>query len=71
MGCTFADSAGQDIVFGTWRRDREFPRTGVATLAGSAFGAAICAISSKVYARAELARIVDRRKPSSPPPCRS
>jgi sterol desaturase/sphingolipid hydroxylase (fatty acid hydroxylase superfamily) len=66
MGCNFAVILPVwDIIFGTWRRDRGFPRTGVAELAGPAIGYGYLRHQLEGVRRlgAALARIADRRRP--------
>ncbi|MND05138.1 hypothetical protein D3C83_257470 [compost metagenome] len=54
-----------DILFGTWRHDHEFPRTGVAELAGAKVGCGYLRHQLEGLRRlgAELARMADRRRP--------
>jgi sterol desaturase/sphingolipid hydroxylase (fatty acid hydroxylase superfamily) len=66
MGCNFAVILPVwDIIFGTWRRDRGFPRTGVAELAGPAirYGYLRHQLEGVRRLGAALARIADRRRP--------
>jgi sterol desaturase/sphingolipid hydroxylase (fatty acid hydroxylase superfamily) len=66
MGCNFAVILPVwDIVFGTWRRDRVFPRTGVAELAGPPIRCGYLRHQLEGLRRlgAELARFADRRRP--------
>jgi hypothetical protein len=66
MGCNFAVIFPVwDILFGTWQRDREFPRTGVAELAGSSVRCGYLRHQFEGLRRlgAALARIADRRRP--------
>jgi sterol desaturase/sphingolipid hydroxylase (fatty acid hydroxylase superfamily) len=65
-GCNFAVILPiWDVLFGTWRRDREYPRTGVAALAGASIRCGYLAHQLEGFRRlaAELARAVDRRRP--------
>jgi sterol desaturase/sphingolipid hydroxylase (fatty acid hydroxylase superfamily) len=66
MGCNFAVILPVwDIIFGTWRRDRGFPRTGVAELAGPAirYGYLRHQLEGLRRLGAALARIANRRRP--------
>jgi sterol desaturase/sphingolipid hydroxylase (fatty acid hydroxylase superfamily) len=66
MGCNFAVIFPVwDILFGTWRRDREFSRTGVAELAGAQVRCGYLRHQLEGLRRlgAELARMRDRRRP--------
>ena len=65
-GCNFAVILPiWDILFGTWRRDRDFPRTGVAALAGAAVRCGYLRHQLEGFRRlgAELVRVADRRRP--------
>jgi sterol desaturase/sphingolipid hydroxylase (fatty acid hydroxylase superfamily) len=65
-GCNFAVILPLwDVLFGTWRRDRTFPPTGVANLAGGAVRCGYLRHQLEGMRRlgAELARLADRRRP--------
>ena len=66
MGCNFAVILPVwDTLFGTWRRDRDFPRTGVASLAGGAVRCGYLRHQLEGFRRlgAEVVRLADRRRP--------
>jgi sterol desaturase/sphingolipid hydroxylase (fatty acid hydroxylase superfamily) len=66
MGCNFAIILPiWDVIFGTWRRDAEFPRTGVATLAGAEIRRGYLRHQLEGFRRlgAALVHLVDRRRP--------
>jgi hypothetical protein len=53
-----------DVIFGTWRRDPAFPRTGVSSLTGAAIRCGYLQHQWEGFRRlfAALARLVDRRR---------
>lgn len=66
MGCNFAIILPiWDVIFGTWRRDAEFPRTGVAMLAGPEIRCGYLRHQLEGFRRlgAALGHFVDRRRP--------
>jgi sterol desaturase/sphingolipid hydroxylase (fatty acid hydroxylase superfamily) len=66
MGCNFAIVFPiWDIIFGTWRRDAEFPRTGVARLAGPEVRCGYLRHQLEGFRRlgAALGHMADRRRP--------
>ncbi len=66
MGCNFAVILPiWDVIFGTWRRDAAFPRTGVAMLAGPEVRCGYLRHQLEGFRRlgAALAHLADRRRP--------
>ena len=66
MGCNFAVIFPiWDVIFGTWRRDQVFAETGVAELAGAQVSCGFLRHQLEGFRRfgAELAHLVDRRRP--------
>lgn len=66
MGCNFAVILPiWDVIFGTWRREAEYPRTGVATLAGPEIRCGYLRHQLEGFRRlgAALAHLADRRRP--------
>jgi sterol desaturase/sphingolipid hydroxylase (fatty acid hydroxylase superfamily) len=66
MGCNFAVILPVwDVIFGTWRRDRVFPPTGVATLTGPAVRCGYLRHQLEGLRRlgAALRHLADRRRP--------
>jgi sterol desaturase/sphingolipid hydroxylase (fatty acid hydroxylase superfamily) len=65
-GCNFAVIFPiWDVIFGTWRRDAIFPRTGVATLTGEAVRCGYLRHQWEGFRRlfAALAHAIDRKRP--------